>query len=362
MKFTVNTSELSKKLSVLSRIVSSSNVMPILGTILCQVGEELTLTSSDSEMTIQTKVKLVESDGASFAFTAPVKILMDLLSCFALQTIAVELVRDSVVIDVPNGQYIFPSMDIKDFPSVPKLGIVSETVLSADVFKHGIERTIFSMADDQLRPSINGICIEIEDSISFASTDSYRISWVVGDIISGNADQRFIISSKTANLINSLSFKGMYDMSFEVNATDALFHVGEYDVYTRLVIGKFPPFKSVIPKGEMSVLTTNKSELLGVLKRVSVFSNKTTSIMRMSIGKDIVLSSEDTDMKHKATETVSCVYNGKPLDIGFKKDFISGVVSNIESEEVTMHFTTSRHPVVFDYEHVKLVLIPLKID
>jgi DNA polymerase-3 subunit beta len=356
MKFTVNTSDLTKKLSVLSRIVSSSNVTPILGTILFFVGEELTLTSSDSEITIQTKIP-IESDGESFSFTAPVKLLNDLLACCSYPTITMELVRGCIVVDVPNGQYLFPSMDANEFPSLPSLGIVSETILSANVFKQGIARTIFAMADDQLRPQMNGVCIEVEDSISFASTDAYRISWVIGDVIKGE-ESKFTISSKTANLFNSISLKGVEEVSFEVNAVNALFHVGEYTVNTRLVQGKFPNFKGVIPQGEMSFLTASKSELLSAIKRVGVFSNKSNSLIRFSVNGNITLSSEDLDMKHKATETLVCAYDGKPLEIGFKKDFLSEVISNIETEEVTMHLTAPNKPVLFDYEHVKLILMP----
>jgi len=361
MKLTVNTSELSKKLSVLSRIVATNNVIPILGTILFQVEKDLTLTSSDSEITIQTKLQMDDWDGEKFSFLAPAKLISDLMACVSDSVMSFELLRDSIIVDLSKGQYIFPSGNAQDFPPLPNLDAVSKTVLSSQVLQHGIARTIFSMADDALRPIINGVYIGIEGGISFASTDSYRISWVVGDILSGVDKHEFVISSKTANLLNSLSFKGLDEVSLESNTSHVVFHIGEYDVYSRLIEGKFPPFRSVIPQGEMNILTANKAELLGAIKRVSVFSDKSKSLIRMSIGDKIVLSSEDMDMKHKATESVACVYNGTPVDIGFKKDFLAGIISNIELDEVTMHFTTSNKPVIFDYEHVKLVIIPLFI-
>ena len=361
MKFTVNTFELSKRLSVLSRIVSANNVIPILGSILFHVGKRLTLTSSDSEITIQTSIQMDDWDGEEFSFVSPAKLISDLMSCVPNAIISFELLRDSVIVDLPKGQYIFPSWDITKFPSIPNLLDADKTVLSANVLKQGIARTIFSMAEDPLRPIINGVYIGIEDSVSFASTDSYRISWVVGDVVSNSANRELVISSKTANLLNALPFKGVEEVTLESNAQNILFNVGEYYVYSKIVEGKFPPFKSVIPKGEMNTLTVNKSDLIGAIKRVSVFSDQSKSLIRMSIGKKIVLSAEDIDNKHKATESVSCSYEGDTVDIGFKKEFLASIVSNIELDEVTMHFTTSNKPVVFDYEHVKLVIIPLFI-
>ena len=362
MKFTINVKELEKKLTVLSKIVASNNVFPILSNFLFVVkGNDLTLTSSDSEITVITKTELADVEGEG-NFTCPVKMILDLLKEVNDEYLSFEIDGNHVSMESLKGRYAFMSMDANEFPSVPSMLSVKEILVPYTTFKQGIARTIFAVSEDQLRPVVTGVYIEtVGDVIGFTATDQYKISWVIGNHLLRD-EVGFIISSKTANLLNTLPNKAITNVGIEVSAVNAKFEVGEYVVYARLIDGSYPPFRSVIPKGEMKTVSTSKKELLGAIKRAAVFSNSKNGIIKLSVGKALVISSNDVDDKKSSKETIACVYNGEPMDIGFNKTFLIEVISNIESDDVIMSITKPCNPILFNYEHIKLILIPLMLN
>lgn len=361
MKFRVNVKELASKLSVLAKVVTSNNVIPMLGNFVFSVlGNYLALKSSDSEITIVTSIE-VQSDGDAL-FTCPTRLILDLIKEVKDESIEFEIDENHVYINSSNGRYSLMSLDGNDFPASPEMKEPVEVSVPYESFKQGIARTLFAVADDPLRPQLNGVYIEtIGNTIGFASTDAYKVSWVVGEIPE-SPEVGLIISAKTASLLNSIVVKDAVRIRMTVSAINAMFEIGEYTIYTRLVEGKYPNFKRIVPTGKMSVVTVDKKNLLGAIKRASVFANLSNGLIRMKIGENIIVSSQDPEDKKSARETVNCDYDGEPMEIGFNKNFLIAVITNIESDNVVMSITAPSKAVLFNYEHVKLILMPLMIN
>ena len=130
------------------------------------------------------------------------------------------------------------------------------------------------------------------------------------------------------------------DIKIGFNETNAIFSFNETQVICRLIDGKYPNYEAVIPKENPNKLTINTSELLNSIKRISIYANKTTHQIKLSIkGSEIQISSEDLDFANQAEERLSCEYEGTDLEIGFNSKFIIEMLNNINSEKINLEMS-----------------------
>ena len=108
----------------------------------------------------------------------------------------------------------------------------------------------------------------------------------------------------------------------------------------RLIDGKYPNYEAVIPKENPNVLTIDRAQFLSSIKRVSIFSNKTTHQIRLKlVGSELSLFAEDIDFANEATERLTCNYNGDDLEIGFNSRFLSEMLTNLTSDEIMLEMS-----------------------
>ena len=131
-------------------------------------------------------------------------------------------------------------------------------------------------------------------------------------------------------------------LSIEYNESNAKFNFNNNTLTCRLIDGKFPNYEAVIPKENPNVLTINREVFLNSVRRVSIFSNKTTHQVRLKIaGTSLNISAEDFDYSNKADENLECDYKGDDIQIGFNSKFLIEMLNNLDTEIVTLSMS---HP------------------
>ncbi|MDR2890012.1 MAG: DNA polymerase III subunit beta [Alistipes sp.] len=351
MKFTLSSSALLSLLSTTGKIISSKNTLPILDYFLLELKDgELRATASDLETTFvgSIKVESVEKEGL---IAAPAKLMLDSLKEFSEQPITIET-NDStweIRITWKTGEATIPGTSGQSYPAVQPLADEHNTLtLDADVLESGIGKTIFATADDELRPVMNGVFINIEpEKVTFVATDAHKLVRYSADVESGQTAS-FILPKKPANLLKATLARESGNITAEFDTKNVVFHIGSYTMVCRLIEGNYPNYNAVIPAANPNRVLVDRVELLNGIKRVAVCSNQATNLIRLEIKPNhIDLLAQDLDFSVSARESVSASYEGGDITIGFKSTFLVEILANTETPTVAVELADSTRAGVF---------------
>jgi len=375
MKFVVSSTELLSHLQAISRVISSKNTLPILDNFLFELkNDELVATASDLESTLITTIPLETSVGEG-VIAFPAKILTDTLKEFPEQPLTFDIDASSLAVKITseNGVFSIVGQNGEDFPKLPEKeenSLVNITVES-DVLLTGVNKTLFATADDELRPVMNGIFVELgNNDLTFVASDAHKL--VRYKRLDGRSDveSSFILPKKPASLLRNILPKEENPVKVEFDDKNAFFTLSNYKLICRLVEGNYPSYNSVIPKNNPNVLTIDRVELYNTLKRVSVFSNPASNLIKFELkANELVVSAQDIDFSISARERLLCQYEGQELEIGFKSVFLLEILSNISSSNVMVELSDpTRAGIFLPYdnenadEDVLMLLMPMMIN
>lgn len=341
MKFIVSSSYLLKKLQVVGGVINNSNTMPILDNFLFELSPNvLTVSASDLETTIKGSLE-VESDSVG-SIAVPAKLLLDILKTFAEQPLTF-LVKDNNTIEISSthGKYSLAYLDGEEFPKPVSLSDASKVTLLGDVLATAIQKTIFAVGNDDLRPTMSGVLFEFsEEGLTFVATDAHKLVKYQRTDIKAPETSEFIMPKKPLNLLKGILAGSENEVTIEYNESNAKFSFDEMEIICRLIDGKYPNYDAVIPKENPNKLVVNRLQFLSSARRVSIFSNKTTHQVRLKVaGSDLQVSAEDVDYSNKADERFVCNYQGDDLEIGFNSRFLIEMLNNLDSDEVMLEMS-----------------------
>ncbi len=375
MKFVVSSIDLLNHLQALSRVISSKNTLPILDNYLFRLdGKTLEVTASDLETTMVTTLELENASGSG-SIAMPAKLITDSLREFPDQPLTFTINTDTyaVTISSENGQFSVMGQHGEDFPQLPKIKperSVSLAIPTSSLVS-GITSTLFATADDELRPVMNGIFIELNPTdITFVASDAHKLVRYRRTDVKADASASFILPKKPASLLKNLLAKGSEQVSIEFDDKNAFFTSPSFQVVCRLVEGNYPSYNSVIPSNNPNKLLIDRIKLLNTVRRVSVFSNQASNLIRLSLkGNRLTVSAQDIDFATSAVEELACQYNGDEIEIGFKSTFMVEILSNIQSAEVSIELSDASRAGLFipfdkenEVEDVLMLLMPMMIN
>ncbi len=341
MKFIVSSSYLLKKLQVIGGVINSSNTMPILDNFLFELTPNvLTISASDLETTVKGTLE-VESDSEG-SIAVPAKLLIDILKTFAEQPLTF-IVKDNNTIEISSthGKYSLAYLDGEEFPKPVSLSDANKVNLLGDVLATAIQKTIFAVGNDDLRPTMSGVFFEFsEEGLTFVATDAHKLVKYQRTDIKASETSEFIMPKKPLNLLKGILAGSETDVTVEYNESNAKFSFDGMEFICRLIDGKYPNYDAVIPKENPNKLTVNRIQFLNSARRVSIFSNKTTHQIRLKVaGSDLQVSAEDVDYSNKADERFACNYQGDDMEIGFNSRFLIEMLNNLDSDEVMLEMS-----------------------
>ena len=339
MNFIVSSSYLLKNLNAISGVITSNPVVPILENVLFEIESgNLLITASDLQTSVIVELQVESKEDGSVAI--PAKILTETLKNLPEQpvTFSIDDQNYNIEINSDNGKYKLAGENSADFPKVPTLNDGFSSSIDSVVLNSAISNTIFSTSTDELRPAMTGIFFKLSNSSgTFVSTDGHRlVKYIRTDIKGDEVDHDMIIPRKSLNLLKSVipSDKST-DINLEFNASNAFFSFENVKMVCRLIDERYPDYDNVIPNDNSNIVILDRSEILGSLKRISIYANKTTNQVRFKIsGSEILISAEDLDFSNEANERISCEHDGDNIEIGFNAKFLIEMLSNIESDKV----------------------------
>ncbi len=341
MKFIVSSSYLLKQLQVLGSVINSSNTLPILDNFLFELDHKnLSVSASDLETTMSATLEIDSTSKGSVA--VPAKLLLDILKTFPEQPLTFTVEENSTIeISSNSGKYAIAYAPGEEFPKSVSLDNPSSTVIPSEVLATAISKTIFAAGNDDLRPVMSGVFFQFSpEGLIFVATDAHKLVKYSRADVKASQVADFIMPKKPLNILKSILGTSDADVTIEYNDSNATFSFESYILTCRLIDGKYPNYEAVIPKENPNKLMINRVLLLNSVRRVAIFSNKTTHQIRLKIaGAELNISAEDIDYSNKAEERLTCDYQGDDMQIGFNSRFLSEMLTNLTSDEIMLEMS-----------------------
>ena len=352
MKFVISSSAFLSFLSSASKVISSKNTLPILDYFLLEVKDgQLRVTASDLETTITSVITpdSVESEGV---VAAPVKLLLDSLKEFSEQPLSFEAdeATSEIKISWKTGAIALPGTSGVSYPAAQPLSDDAvQTQCEVDTLLVGINKTIFATADDELRPVMNGIFLDITPSeYIFVATDAHKLVKYTIKTEGNISNASFILPKKPANLLRNILLKEDDAVQMAFDSKNVRFSLKNTTLTCRLIEGNYPNYNAVIPANNPNKVIVDRVELLNAIKRVAVCSNQATNLIKFDIqNNSINLTAQDLDFSYSANESLSCNYEGSQITIGFKSTFLVEILSNLDTASVLIELADSTRSGVF---------------
>ncbi|MDB2350544.1 DNA polymerase III subunit beta [Flavobacteriaceae bacterium] len=371
MKFIVSSVALLKKLQIVGGVINSSNTIPVLDHFLFELeNSSLTITASDLETTMSTTIDVDSESKGKLAI--PSKLLLDTLKTFPEQPLTFVILENNIIeINSNHGKYALAYSDGEQFPKTIQLDNPSSTKLSSDVLLKAINNTLFAAGNDDLRPVMSGVFFQLSNNnLTFVATDAHKLVKYTRSDFSASETAEFIMPKKPLNLLKTILGDKEYEVAVEYNNSNAKFILPETLIICRLIDGNYPNYEAVIPKENPNVLTIDRIQFLNSVKRVSIFSNKTTHQIRLrAAGAELNISAEDLDFSNKAEERLTCDYQGDDIQIGFNSRFLLEMLNNLESSEIRLEMSLPNRAGILkptsgnaDGESITMLVMPVMLN
>ncbi|MGQ2983809.1 DNA polymerase III subunit beta [Flavobacterium sp.] len=341
MKFIVSSSYLLKQLQVLGSVINSSNTLPILDNFLFELnGTELKVSASDLETTMSATLEIDSESKGSVA--VPAKLLLETLKTFPEQPLTFT-VEDNNTIEISSnsGKYALAYASGDEFPKAVTLEDPSVTVVPAEVLATAVSKTIFAAGNDDLRPVMSGVFFQFSpQGLTFVATDAHKLVKYARTDVTASQVADFIMPKKPLTILKGILATSDAEVKIEYNDSNATFSFDNYILTCRLIDGKYPNYEAVIPKENPNKLLISRTQFQSSVRRVAIFSNKTTHQIRLKIaGTELNISAEDIDYSNKAEERLTCDYQGDDMQIGFNSRFLTEMLTNLQSDEIMLEMS-----------------------
>lgn len=373
MKFSISSTALFSHLQAISKVINSKNTLPILDCFLLQLdGTTLSITASDVDTRMETSITVNEAEGSG-KFAVNAKNLLDPLKELPEQPLVFDVNDENLEIFIyyHNGKYNFIGQNGDDYPQPKELNDTAVGLsIEPQVLFDGINRTLFASADDELRPVMNGVFFHISpDDLTFVASDGHKLVRYKTLAVKGVERAAFILPKKPANLLRALLPKESETVEIKFDENNAHIKMSGYIMTCRFIEGRYPNYNSVIPQSNPNKVTLDRQSFLNAIKRVSVFSNQASNLIKLQLSDNtIVVSAQDIDFSTAAEETISCEYAGTTMNIGFKSSFLIEILNNIPSSEISLEMSDpSRAGLVLPLENAEnedllMLLMPMMLN
>jgi DNA polymerase III subunit beta len=370
MKFIVSASSLLKHLQQISGVINANTVLPILEDFLFDIQDKtLSISATDLETVMNVQMEVESKTNGKVCI--PSKILIDSLKNISDQPLTFTIDKNyAIEITSDNGKYKVMGENPDNFPKQPVADDVNSFTMSSSALVTGINNTLFAVSNDDLRPAMTGVFFELNtNSIQFVATDAHRLVRYKRTDVSCPETTSFIVPKKPLNLLKNVLPNNEDEIKISYNSNHLFVTHSSIQLICRLIDARFPDYKVVIPMDNPYKLVVNRTDFQGALRRVSVFSNKSTNQVALSLsGSELQLAAQDVDFSFEGNERMNCQYDGKDLQIAFNAKFLIEMLGAADSEEVKVELSTPTKAGIVkpteqnDGEDLLMLVMPLMLN
>jgi DNA polymerase-3 subunit beta len=349
-----------------SGIVEKRHALPILSNLLIE-GQQgsLRFTATDLEMQISTHIKTELSE--DFQITISAKKLFDITRALPESSkIDIQIAETKVTVKAKKSRFNLQTLPAQDYPLMKKENDEAvELKLPQMEFKALLKQVDFAMAQQDIRYYLNGLLIEVkEQNINIVGTDGHRLSFTSTSLNTPSQPAQVIVPRKTiVELVKLLNdTEDLLEISLSKNQVG--FKFNDINLITKVIDGKFPDYSRVIPEGHKNSFNIDRALLLGSMLRASILSNDKYRGIRMVVEDNNLRLVSNNSEQEQAEEELEIDYKGDKIDIGFNVTYLIDVLTNIQSNQLTIAFNDSSSSCLVtipNNKKYKYVVMPMRI-
>jgi DNA polymerase III subunit beta len=370
MKFIVSSTSLLKHLQQISGVINTNTVLPILEDFLFEIGDrKLTIVATDLETVMRVQMDVESKETGRVCI--PSKILIDSLKNLPDQPLSFNIDKNfAVEITSDNGKYKVMGENPDNFPKEPGADDTTAFTMPSSALVTAINKTLFAVSNDDLRPAMTGVFFELsKDYIQFVATDAHRLVRYKRTDVKCPKNENFIVPKKPLNLLKNALPDNDDELTISYNSNHLFISHGTTQLICRLIDARFPDYKVVIPNDNPYKLVVSKGDFQSALRRVSVFSNKSTNQVALNIsGSELQMAAQDVDFSFEGTERMNCQYDGEDLQIAFNARFLIEMLNAAETNDVRVELATAtkagiiKPTEVEENEDLLMLVMPLMLN
>ena len=354
MKFSFLTTELKAAMAVACKAVSPKNALPILSTVMLTQNDEgdlvITGASQENRLSVTCPIADVE-DFTPVCIDAA--LLNNAISNLGAQAVTLEVDKLSATLTYDKGHFSFAVESTADYPTPPALSDDAQVLtIPANTLLHLVKVCKPFTANDELRPVMNGICMDLTgDYLVAAASDGHKLIRHRYPEVKAGTGQMVIVSQPTAALLALLPKDS--EVAVTITGNQAIFDAKGFRLMATLIEGRYPNYNSVIPTNQPYKIEVNRADLMAAIRRVSVMANQGSGLLRIATKRDLMgsvltISAENADYATSGYEQIP--YEGTLPDtfaIGFKGAFLLALLATYVGDRIQIALADQSRPGVF---------------
>jgi DNA polymerase-3 subunit beta len=349
MKFSIPCDQFVTSLAIAVRGVSTrSAIQTLSGVLIHAEGNQVELQATDMELGIRVSTPAqTERDGEA---VVPGRLLLDVARSLPKDELTLEYRASEQDIELVSGtaKFHLRTLPREDFPKLPEAGAQTMRVPS-HAFVETINRVARSASRDETRPHLTGVLVSASGKeLRMVATDSYRLSvketsleQALDGELEANVPARTL--QELGRIAGGDEAGGGGDIVISALENQVVFTVGDTVLSSRLVEGRFPNYRQLLPETFEHELRLSTAELLEVVRRISLLAQKNAPL-RLSFSEGTLEVSAQTPDVGEASESLPVPFKGEPLEIGFNPEFLRDGLESAESEELVLKLISPLRP------------------
>jgi DNA polymerase III subunit beta len=342
MNFKLSKKELLNSLQKINRVIPTRSTLPILSCVLFDIKKNsLFLRGTDLEQTILIKININSSSEGKLAI--PVKTLLEITQEIPDENLSINInPENKVEIKTDFGKYSIMGKTTNEFPDMPNVENPVIIKMDKNELNDIIQDTLYATSRDEMKISLQGVCINVEKKqITAVATDGFRLVKRISKTKEENTyNGQVIIPNKFLTILQSHLTND--DLKLILCSNHIQIDNGNTTLVSRIIREKYPDYESIIPSDNDKIAVLNKNELLSAVKRVSIFSNRTTRQIALTFeNNNTIITTEDPENITTGHEKIVCEYKEEPITIGFNANYLKEMLTHQSTEEVFIKLKSS---------------------
>ncbi|WP_394245166.1 DNA polymerase III subunit beta [Vibrio astriarenae] len=366
MKFTIAREHLLKPLQQVSGALGGRPTLPILGNLLIKVeNNTLSMTATDLEVELVSKVAL-ESDCEAGSITVPSRKFLDI--CRSLpDACQITFVLEGERVQVRSGRSRFSlaTLPANDFPNIEDWQNEVAISLTQAELKALIDKTQFSMANQDVRYYLNGMLFEIDGTtLRSVATDGHRMAVSQTELNTAAENQQIILPRKGVQELVKLLDAPEQVVELQIGSSNLRAEVNNFTFTSKLVDGRFPDYRRVMPQSTDKTLEASCDELRQAFSRAAILSNEKFRGVRVNLdGGDMRITANNPEQE-EAEELLDVQFEGEAIEIGFNVNYVLDVLNTLRCETVRLSMSSANASALIenaDDDSAMYVVMPIRL-
>ena len=334
MKFSASRETLLEPLQAVIGVVERRQTMPILANLLLVLKEQrMTVTATDLEVELVAAAAVDAGEGGEI--TLPGRKLVDICRALPEQaTVTITVKGERATITSGRSRFSLATLPAAEFPSVDDIGEQASLSLKQGDARRLIEKTHFSMAQQDVRYYLNGLLLEVDgDVLRGVATDGHRLALCEVPLSKGGGNNQVIVPRKGVLELQRL-LGGEGELSLGIGGNHVRAEIGDIRFTSKLIDGRFPEYSRVIPDAEGPAIHGDKGTLRQAMQRAAILSNEKYRGIRLDLGAQKLVIQAHNPEQEEAEEEVEVSYSGDALEIGFNVNYLLDALGAVDGDEV----------------------------